>query len=838
MFDMRQINRMMDAVKSHLSDRAPHQGAACHLSGNCYVQAEALHHLLGGEQTGWVPHTLQVDGGPHWFLRHKHSGTILDPTRPETPLSYDQGKFTAFLTKQPSKRTQVVLNRIAGDHDPVSKSEDFDKAVLDPNSGYRFEHKAIPMTNHYGTTPESRYYNIHQVSAFAPNGEEIGRATFNHDKASNTLETGNTFVHENHRRKGIASAMYSHAEKATGMKIIPSKAQSKDAQALWAANSANKQFGKSESSADHSTKTAASIAVFNSEGHLLMGQRNDSKRWTLPGGKMDVGELPEECARRELQEEAGLQAKRLKFLGRGVGGKDSDWTVYSFEAHCDDKPDAGNDPDKECDSWEWIPVADGLPKEISNQLHNRDRDVTLQLLGLQSGSLEPTELSKGLKHRFLGAIAAAGLAMSPQALAGEPDKKPSLSGLHHELHPIAQLESSGGKNINHKPHSLGEFHTAVGAVGLKPSTAHDEYMKSSWLQKVFPNISDPQKFTHEFKRNDALYNHTATSHWHRLKKLFGGDTTKAAYAWRWGQGAALRDAPEVQAGDPYVQAYQKLTSKARAAAMGRHLINPLSKEEVDKWTSMGSKPSKAKSLRTFDHYSMQPGLKELDPKFQGTGSVGPEKGRPKRIPRVYMYAADTAPEQHVAAASRAKYRVELPAAAKFYDMGADELGLLEPKMRSTKYGQFYEPADLDEVERKIKRLGYHGYHNYMSTAPNAYAVFTKVKAKELKKTESSTDHLSKVEPWFQAMLAQNEARKQKINELVQTTRGSVWASRNGGHLVVGKDPHDRSRWRVTPIQSDGTPTSHTVAPDHTEALKTAHSLGANLLDEPVKKLPL
>jgi 8-oxo-dGTP pyrophosphatase MutT (NUDIX family) len=58
----------------------------------------------------------------------------------------------------------------------------------------------------------------------------------------------------------------------------------------------------------------ATVVVLNEKGEILLQQRSDSGDWGLPGGAMEIGESLEETARRELLEETGLTAGRLRLL--------------------------------------------------------------------------------------------------------------------------------------------------------------------------------------------------------------------------------------------------------------------------------------------------------------------------------------------------------------------------------------------------------------------------------------------------------------------------------------------------------------------------------------------
>src|ERR1700678_64219 len=81
------------------------------LVGHCYVLCEALYHLIGKE-LGFKPAFVRHEGKSHWFLRR--GNLHYDPTKSQfkTSVPYHLAKGKGFLTKQPSKRAQILIERV------------------------------------------------------------------------------------------------------------------------------------------------------------------------------------------------------------------------------------------------------------------------------------------------------------------------------------------------------------------------------------------------------------------------------------------------------------------------------------------------------------------------------------------------------------------------------------------------------------------------------------------------------------------------------------------------------------------------------------------------------
>lgn len=118
------------------------RGSSHPYAGHCYVAAEALWHLLDGNRTGWERMHLSTDGEPHWFLQHKKTGVILDPTAEQYDKrpDYERARAKGFSVgpphydpSKPSKRAQIVVDRVKSE---LRKTEDDGFQELAKTVGY------------------------------------------------------------------------------------------------------------------------------------------------------------------------------------------------------------------------------------------------------------------------------------------------------------------------------------------------------------------------------------------------------------------------------------------------------------------------------------------------------------------------------------------------------------------------------------------------------------------------------------------------------------------------------------------------------------------------------
>lgn len=108
------INKIRSALSDELRNKK-YQESDNKMKGHCYVASEVFYHLMGGSNSGYIPQVIKIDGDTHWFLKNKKTGEIVDITHDQFKhkIPYNLAKGIGFLTKEPSKRAQEVINRIS-----------------------------------------------------------------------------------------------------------------------------------------------------------------------------------------------------------------------------------------------------------------------------------------------------------------------------------------------------------------------------------------------------------------------------------------------------------------------------------------------------------------------------------------------------------------------------------------------------------------------------------------------------------------------------------------------------------------------------------------------------
>jgi 8-oxo-dGTP diphosphatase len=111
-------------------------------------------------------------------------------------------------------------------------------------------------------------------------------------------------------------------------------------------------------------------------GYILFGLRKGEHgpgTWSVPGGHLELGEAPEDCARRELREETGLHAREIFVYDRcpyvsTIFPNGKHYITLYFQTWYVGQEDGKHadplvmEPDK-CAQWEWRTTYD-LPSPL------------------------------------------------------------------------------------------------------------------------------------------------------------------------------------------------------------------------------------------------------------------------------------------------------------------------------------------------------------------------------------------------------------------------------------------------------------------------------------------
>lgn len=113
-------------------------------------------------------------------------------------------------------------------------------------------------------------------------------------------------------------------------------------------------------------KVGIGVLVMNEKGEILLGKRKGElgkNTFSLAGGHLEFGESFEECARRELKEETGLDGSEFEIISLENGaGKNKHYVTIGVWAKKVEGECKLMEPEK-FESWEWYPK-NNLPRPL------------------------------------------------------------------------------------------------------------------------------------------------------------------------------------------------------------------------------------------------------------------------------------------------------------------------------------------------------------------------------------------------------------------------------------------------------------------------------------------
>lgn len=144
-----------------------------------------------------------------------------------------------------------------------------------------------------------------------------------------------------------------------------------------------------------------------------------------------------------------------------------------------------------------------------------------------------------------------------------PDNKFDLEQF---LTNIAEIESSGGKNINHREIASGMHSgdSAIGKYGMMPNTVEELQNRNTLEGKLNPELAEISGQPHDqmkqsLENNPELQEQLAKELALKLQHSYGGDQDKMAYGWNQGHNTPEEKmTPEELNNSDYVGKFRRL----------------------------------------------------------------------------------------------------------------------------------------------------------------------------------------------------------------------------------------------------------------------------------------
>ncbi|MBT4855960.1 NUDIX domain-containing protein [bacterium] len=118
---------------------------------------------------------------------------------------------------------------------------------------------------------------------------------------------------------------------------------------------------------DKSPRIGIGVIGYNSNNQILLGKRKNTHGegdWAVPGGHLEFGETPIECAIRELKEETGLDLEdpqEIMFTNDFFDKEDKHYVTIFVQGFVQGEPKL-LEPNR-CEKWDWFTL-ESLPSPL------------------------------------------------------------------------------------------------------------------------------------------------------------------------------------------------------------------------------------------------------------------------------------------------------------------------------------------------------------------------------------------------------------------------------------------------------------------------------------------
>jgi hypothetical protein len=203
--------------------------------------------------------------------------------------------------------------------------------------------------------------------------------------------------------------------------------------------------------------------------------------------------------------------------------------------------------------------------------------MSKEVLKISSNGQWTLEKSLNKASLFTAAALAGMLSQDPGQLstqkipyAPQDSSSNEQVSLHPDLHHIAFIESSSGKNKKHKTvnYGLNRGDSAAGLTGLMPHTIKEIVGKNPDIKAKYGSLldKDHNEITSYVNSNENADKELANKHWSRLSRVFPRDELRRVYAWKNGVTGAIKASDDQVKSHPYVRKYLNLKYQERSPA--------------------------------------------------------------------------------------------------------------------------------------------------------------------------------------------------------------------------------------------------------------------------------